>query len=114
MKKIAVIAGLMVFIVVAGAYAGDLNQKTVNEIVEKTKAGKKVSQDETYPADQTQVFTFSQRWPGVLMAYYIDMRAKLCFSATYAGTTITGLAPIPCKSLKDGYPLVAPIIDWEK
>ncbi len=113
MKKIVVFICVMTIVTSTVVFAGDLNQKTVSDVVEKIKAGKKVSALESYPSDQTQIFTFGQEWPGRLsIYYYIDMRAKLCFVGT--GLAAGSISPVPCKSLKDGYPLIAPIIDWEK
>ena len=84
-------------------------QKDVNEVVEKVKSGKSVYLQKALPADQTQVIDISVNTNmGQAILYRIDLRAKQCF--VYRDT----LVPVPCKAIKDGYPLFAPIIDWEK
>jgi len=109
MKKIFVFTVIFVLASSIAAYAKEWDQKQVAEVAEKVKAGKGVVVVSTYPADQVQQIE-------ILLArvkYAIDIRAKLCF-ATPMAQGDAGMVQVPCKAIKDGYPVIAPIIDWEK
>lgn len=102
--KIIVLVLAQLLLVSVSSFASDMTSKDVSDIAEKLKSGKPVKEFNRTLLDQTQQIRFAV---GQLQ-YVIDFRAKLCF-AQYQDMTL-----IPCKSLKDGYPLIAPLIDWEK
>jgi hypothetical protein len=87
-------------------HATDWTPDDVKTVVEKVRAGKLVDLRKDYPLEETQAVWFSTP----TFQYLIDIRAKLCFIRS-AGEAI---AQVPCKALKEGYPLMAPIINWEK
>jgi hypothetical protein len=84
-------------------YAESVNEwseKYVAIVVEQIKSEKGFLELKEYPNTEIVIIQAAVR-------YYIDVKAKLCF----AGNNLT---LIPCKALKDGYPLLSPIISWEK
>ena len=105
MKKIVWLAVVQLLLLSFAAFADDLTKDEVNDIVMRMKSGKAIDIHTTYPAESTQVLWISM--PS--FQYMIDIRAKLCFVQHFG----TSIAPVPCKSLKSGYPLLAPIMNWE-
>ncbi len=105
MKKLALLLIAQFLFLSFTAYANELTKDEVNDIVKRIKTGSTVDIHTTYPPEQTQVIWISM--PS--FQYLIDIRAKLCFIHHFG----TSIATVPCKSLKSGYPLLAPIIDWE-
>jgi hypothetical protein len=87
-------------------HATDWTREDVKNVMEKIHEGKLVDVRRDYPLEETQAVWFSTP----TFQYLIDIRAKLCFIRS-AGEAI---AQVPCKALREGYPLMAPIIDWEK
>ncbi len=104
-KRTALLAIAHVLVLSFAVHAGDLTKEDVNDVVKKISAGKMVDINQTYPPEQTQVVWISM--PS--FQYMIDVRAKMCFIHAFG----TSIAPVSCKALKTGYPLIAPIIDWE-
>lgn len=103
MSKFSKVISLFLFIIFMGVCAfAAWDSNDVNDIVKKIKAGESFSEGGEYP--DSQVFFFSS---GVIL-YIVDIKAKLCFSKE-RGSSIT---LVPCKAIKDGYPLFAPIITW--
>ena len=96
------------------ARARDYNEKEIADLAGKAKAGAGFAQILTYPVAQAQTVLFLV--PGVVvdgnlfrgMAYRIDLRAQLCFAIDD-----NSKVPVPCKNLKKGYPLLAPLITWD-
>ena len=65
-----------------------------------------------YPEDQIHLISFDVA-PGKLN-YLIDAKARLCYFRWTATANAVSMTQVPCRSLKEGYPIMAPIIDWEK
>ena len=102
---IAVLIALGISMTGALPAVADWDAEDIAEIVKEIKEGKEVTEGGSYPTDYVQRVSF-----GVGVAIYlIDIRAKLCF---YAPIT-SGVTLVPCKAIKLGYPLFAPIITWE-
>ncbi len=111
MKKIMLIVLLFVFSLSVPVYAA-WDQKDVQKILDKIQAGKGFQEVGAYPQDQIQIVDFSISSG---LVYEIDVKAKLCFVLFYPpGRGGASASLIPCKNLKDGYPLIAPLINWEK
>ena len=85
----------------ASAYAS-WDESDVKDVLDTIPQGKRVSEKGDYPNPQTISFTAED------ITYRIDLRAKLCFAQT-----VNALTPVPCKSLKEGYAIMAPLITWE-
>lgn len=109
MSKFSKVISLFLFIIFVSvcAYAA-WDSSDVNDIVKKIKAGESFNESGMY--SDTQVVSFTAA--GII--YYIDVKAKLCFGRTPGGSSADTIILVPCKSIKDGYPLFAPIITWEK
>ena len=101
---LAVSAFCLLFFSVAFA---SLSSQDVADYVKMVKEGKGfISPRTALPSNEVQIFRFetdSNR------TYEIDIKAKLCFFVWGENFTV-----VPCKSLKDGYPKIAPLITWEK
>lgn len=101
---------IVLFLPVPGFAAWE--QKTVNAVAEKIKTNQKVLENDTYPKDQVQMVSFQAGAGGVaLINYVIDIKAKLCFASM--GSSGNSFTTVPCKALKEGYPVMAPLITWE-
>lgn len=100
MKKLA-LAAFMLF-AATSVCADDWNEKSVAGVMDQIKSGKGLYEAKEYSSQQIVVIRAPIR-------YYIDVKAKLCF----AGDSVTPTV-ISCKALKEGYPLLTPIISWEK
>jgi hypothetical protein len=85
----------------------DCDAKDVQKLVDKVKAGKGFVEGCPFPDGQVQVFSFQV---AASLTYQIDVKARLCFVRPGMGV---GVTPVPCKNVKEGYPLVAPLITWE-
>ncbi len=85
--------------------SADLNEQ-IEELTKAIKEGKGYIplRVERYPKQQQQYFRFNAG--GVL--YIVDVKARLCFAGS------EGKSLILCQAIKKGYPLIAPIITWEK
>ncbi len=81
--------------------------KDVQKLLEKIKAGKGFSESLVYPDEQVQIVALHV---SASLAYQIDLKAHLCFVRPGMGV---GVTPIPCKNIKDAYPIIAPLITWE-
>jgi hypothetical protein len=90
-------------LLVATPVNAEWDEKSVANVMEQIKSGKDFNEIGVYPHRQTVRFTFDR------IMYLIDVKAKLCYFYLDSSLTL-----VPCKSLKDGYPLMAPIINWEK
>jgi len=106
MKLTGLFAAVLVCLFPLSAIANEWDREAVNEVVKKVKAGELVDMSLSYPAQQTQAVWIT----APSFQYLIDIRAKTC----YIRASGSGLAEAPCRSLKAGYPIIAPIIDWEK
>ena len=102
----AVMAVLLLLAAPLSALATEWAREDVNTVAEKVRAGQGVDMGMDYPVDKTQSVWFTT--PS--FHYLIDIRAKLCFIRSIGG----GITSVPCRALKEGYPLMAPIITWEK
>ena len=101
MKKLTL--AVLLLLATTTAYAQDVwDDKSVASVVEQIKSGKEFTENRYLPNQQIiQLDAY--------IRYYIDVKAKFCF----AGNSSTPVA-VSCKALKDGYPIMAPIITWEK
>ncbi|HPQ55479.1 MAG TPA: hypothetical protein PK253_19665 [Spirochaetota bacterium] len=111
MKKFFVVAALfcMVGLLSVSTAFADWDMDDVNSAVNKIRQGQAVSKWDRYPTNHIQMFMFV-----VLdITYYIDARAKICY-ARVRDQGNGGFLMVSCKALKDGYPLMAPIITWER
>jgi hypothetical protein len=106
MRSIVLLAGVLAALIPLSALANEWDRETVNDVVRKVKAGEMVDMSLAYPVQQTQAVWVTT--PS--FQYLIDIRAKTC----YIRAAGSGLAEASCRSLKTGYPIIAPIIDWEK
>ncbi len=83
------------------------DERAVARVVELKKANKAFNTKlPYYPDPQLVSFAVST----TTFRYLIDLRGRLCFARIEAAT---GYMPVPCKSLKLGYPLMAPLITWD-
>ena len=91
--------------------AADWDRKTAGDAVDKMKAGKqRVDMRNDYPEDQVHLVSFDV---APKLNYLIDAKARLCYMRWTAGPNAVSMTLVPCRHLKDGYPLITPIIDWE-
>lgn len=91
----------------AGTAAADWNEKDVQKLVEKKKAGKGFFEAGN-AAGQSFFFKFG------VIGYVVDVKTQLCFAAALnANESPMSLTPVPCAAIKKGYPLFAPLITWE-
>jgi len=99
--------GVLLLLTATPLYAA-WNEKDVTNVVAQIKAGKDVDESGAYPQKQIVMF-------GAGLLYMIDIKAKLCFvgGVTNQGNPYATML-VPCKAIKEGYPLMAPIINWEK
>ena len=105
-KKLVLLTVTQVLLLSFAAHANDWTKEDVKDVSKKVKAGEMVDMSKNYPAELTQAVWISTP----TFQYLIDIRAKSC----YIRASGTGLTSTSCKALKTGYPLFAPIIDWEK
>jgi len=107
MARFSKITGLVfMMMLAAGTVFAAWDSKDIDKIVQKIKAGESFTDSGMYPDEGIQQVGFRTN-----SAYYlIDVKAKLCFATLNGDGTVL----IPCKAIKDGYPLFAPIITWEK
>jgi len=95
----------------------DWDAKDVQKAVDKIKKGE--AYGDVGKMGGAQLISFNAHHvdaiDGILINYIIDVRAKLCFARAISGTISGGgsSSPVPCKNIKQGYPLMAPIITWE-
>jgi hypothetical protein len=92
----------LLLLAATSVYASEWDDKSVAIVIEQIKSGKDFTESGVYPHHQIVNFTFGG------FTYVIDVKAKLCFF------NYGNLTSVPCKSLKEGYPTMAPIITWEK
>src|SRR5512137_2927360 len=112
MKKTAFLAALVLVLAAATAIAADWDHRTAGEAVDKMKAGKhRVDVRNDYPEDQVHLISFDVT---PKLNYLIDAKARLCYFRWTAGPNAVSMTPVPCRAVKEGYPIMAPIIDWEK
>jgi len=113
MKKIIVLAAATLALLSSVSLAADWDHRTAGEALDKIKAGKtRVDLRNDYPEDQVHLVSFDVA-PNKLN-YLIDVKARLCYLRWTAGPNAVSMTQVPCKSVKEGYPIMAPIIDWEK
>ena len=89
------------------ARAADLDEAAVSKFLASAKDGTRAVLGATYPEKQVQEVLFIAGD----FYYMIDVRAQFCFIRGRAMETTPGR--VPCKNLKKGYPLIAPIITWD-
>jgi hypothetical protein len=112
MKRTILLAMLMLALAAPAAYSADWDHKTVGDAVDRMKAGKhRVDLRNDYPEEKVHLISFDVV-PGKLN-YLIDAKAHNCYFRWTAGASAVSMVEVSCKSIKDGYPLMAPIIDWE-
>ncbi len=111
MKKIFAVAVLfcMVSLLSVSTAFADWDMGDVNSAVNKIRQGQGVAEHGMYPSNHIQLITFAV----TDITYYIDARARICY-ARVSGNGNGGFLMVSCKALKDGYPLMAPIITWER
>ncbi len=109
MSKLSKVISLFLFMIFMGvcAYAA-WDSSDVNDIVKKIKAGESFNESGNF--DGPQIVSFNVG--GII--YSIDIKAKLCYGKSLGGQSADTIILVPCKAIKDGYPLFAPIITWEK
>ena len=113
MKKTGIFTSLLLILAASTAIAADWDHRTAGEAVDKMKAGKhRVDLRNDYPEDQVHLISFDVV-PNKLN-YLIDAKARLCYFRWTASTNAVSMTLVPCKAVKEGYPIMAPIIDWEK
>lgn len=85
----------------------DLDAKDMEAFAEKLKSENAgaLANLGTYP--NLRSFTFEA---GGGDYYRVDLRAQLCFRGTRSASIVLA----PCKNLKKGYPLIAPLITWDE
>jgi len=92
--------------VLAAAQAPELwTHEQVQALAQKAREGQSFDEGRLYPPGGIQIAGFEVE-PGV--QYIIDLRARLCYFRARQSVTL-----VPCKSVKSGYPLLAPLITWE-
>ncbi len=98
----------LLMIGLAGTARADLDEKDVAKVVQLKSENKNFDRNlGSYPAKQIVGFGVGGGWE-----YFIDVYAQLCMlREAYLGTG--QLVIVPCKSLKKGYPLIAPLITWD-
>ena len=112
MKKIVLFSFAIIALVTFSAVAADWDHKTVGDAVDRMKAGKhRVDMRNDYPEEKVHLISFDVV-PGKLN-YLIDAKAHNCYFRWTAGPSAVSMVEVSCKTIKDGYPIMAPIIDWE-
>ena len=91
-----------------------MSAEDVQEAAQQVKDGESLNVRKQYPEEGVQLYAFTAGRPiwRTDLWYIIDLRAHLCFSTLSRSETAV-LTPVPCKALKAGYPLVAPLITWD-
>jgi len=113
MKKTSILAVAALAFISTAAYAADWDHKTVGDAVDRMKSGKhRVDLRNDYPEEKVHLISFDVV-PGKLN-YLIDAKARTCYFRWTAGSSAVSMVEVSCKVIKDGYPLMAPIIDWEQ
>jgi hypothetical protein len=85
--------------------SGTWTEEQVQALLQKVREGRNFDEGHTYPAAGVQIAGFEVE-DGA--HYIIDAKAHLCYFAVRQSVTL-----VPCKSVKRGYPLLAPLITWE-
>jgi len=94
-------------IIFTGVFAiADWDKGDISKILEKISKGENFT-DYGFTSDY-QILSFNA---GKTLMYFIDFKAKLCYCKNSGGD---GITLVPCKAVKEGYPLFAPLITWEK
>jgi len=82
------------------------NEADVADVASALRNGRGVHRSDTVRDEQAQFIYLSLDGSS---GYLIDFRAHLCYAVFRQGVTI-----VPCQSLKQGYPLFAPLLTWEQ
>lgn len=108
----AVYAAVLMLAAVAGC--SGISPENVQETAQAVREGESLNARKEYPSEGVQLYAFTAGKPifRTDLWYIIDLRAHLCYSTLSRSETAV-LTPVPCKALKAGYPLVAPLITWE-
>ncbi|GEM_PF-952797 len=107
-RNMGLIVMLLILLSSVTVYAA-MGEKDVAKILDAIKNGKGYVGDHIFPSDQMQHVEFG--FGGLY--YVIDIKAKMCFAKLAYGNG-AGAVIVPCKTLKEAYPLIAPVITWEK
>ncbi|HON80470.1 MAG TPA: hypothetical protein PK544_18410 [Spirochaetota bacterium] len=112
MKKIFAVAALfcMVGLLSVSTAFADWDMDDVNSAVNKIRQGQGVNEWGNYPSSHLQVISFGAAG----INYVIDVRMKICYARAVSSQGNGGLLMVSCKALKEAYPLMAPIITWER
>ena len=106
MKAWALVCWLSLAPALAAAQAPDIwTYEQVQALAQKAREGQGFDEGRLYPPGGIQIAGFEVEG-GV--QYIIDARAHLCYFRVRQSVTL-----VPCKSVKNGYPLFAPLITWE-
>lgn len=100
--------GLISMMMALPASAAEWDEKSVGKVKKLLLEGKGFSEFGAYPKTKRQVLNFSV--PG-LGRYHLEFNNNLCF-LEFAGSG--AILRIPCQTIKKGYPILAPLITWEK
>ncbi len=108
----AVYAAVLMLAAVAGC--SGISADDVQDTAKAVRAGESLNERRDYPQAGVQLYAFTAGRPifRTDLWYIIDLRAHLCYSTLSRSETAV-LTPVPCKALKAGYPLVAPLITWD-
>jgi len=104
-KLIAALIALGFLMVIALPAVAAWDAEDVAEIKKKLQEGKGFFEGGSYNSDDVQIIRFNIEGGST---FWIDFKAKLCMF--FGRQAIT---PVPCSSIKKGYPLFAPLIIWE-
>ena len=106
-QGIKVLAGIVLLAsICATAARADVSQREVDSIAASIRNGEGVDKSWTYPVDYAQLVSFCVG-PSCMISYVVDLRTKMCFVRS---GQIGQLSIVSCKAVKEGYPLLAPLI----